>query len=421
MWIDLGKLIRENLPDKNGKTLPAGLTSGSYEIRDLTNTGVGTLFEGKIVYDKTYGHVTYGCGSCCGFKGGLHLWYDPLGIPLLGTSDNGATCLDTCSGQYEDVSDNLFGNWDTANHAIATVDTYGTHTGQSIGSTTSSTGGILQAASLHTVCPNNHFGGSGGDNTTPAITSISPAQGLVGTAESVTITGAGFASGATVNAGTNISVSNTTVVSSTQITATFTPTNSVAAGGNQAFTVSVNSGPPSNSKNFYVQIPTHLARITDPGVSPAGPVTNGIGPLVMGTSINVYYPNGTEYGYSNVCGAYQWYTYDVEDQQSNPITNGPLTITETFSGWPTPDPFPTPTGSSIVLTFPSDSIFGDIYALLNSAPPSCPPANASDSFSQQFSATVGSTQYNTITTVVHITRATNSQGLASFTSTITTP
>jgi len=29
MWIDVGKLIREHAPDKNGKTLPADLTSGS--------------------------------------------------------------------------------------------------------------------------------------------------------------------------------------------------------------------------------------------------------------------------------------------------------------------------------------------------------------------------------------------------------
>ncbi len=39
----------------NGKTLPSDLTMGSYEIRDLTNKGVGTLFEGKVIYDKTYG------------------------------------------------------------------------------------------------------------------------------------------------------------------------------------------------------------------------------------------------------------------------------------------------------------------------------------------------------------------------------
>jgi len=37
MWMDIGKLIREGAPDKDGNTLPGTLTSGSYEIRDLTH------------------------------------------------------------------------------------------------------------------------------------------------------------------------------------------------------------------------------------------------------------------------------------------------------------------------------------------------------------------------------------------------
>jgi hypothetical protein len=39
MWIDVGKLIREHVADKNGKTLPPDLTMGSYEFRDLVNKG----------------------------------------------------------------------------------------------------------------------------------------------------------------------------------------------------------------------------------------------------------------------------------------------------------------------------------------------------------------------------------------------
>ena len=66
MWIDVGKLIREKVPDKNGQALPADITSGSYEIRDLSNKAIGTLFEGKVVYDRTYGHVTYGWSPAVG-------------------------------------------------------------------------------------------------------------------------------------------------------------------------------------------------------------------------------------------------------------------------------------------------------------------------------------------------------------------
>jgi hypothetical protein len=88
MWIDVGKLIREHIPDKNGNVLPAELTSGSYEFRDLTNKFIGNLFEGKVIYDKTYGQVTYGCSGCCGYTQ-TKLYSDPLGIPLLNTTGNG--------------------------------------------------------------------------------------------------------------------------------------------------------------------------------------------------------------------------------------------------------------------------------------------------------------------------------------------
>lgn len=63
----------------------------------------------------------------------------------------------------------MYGNWSSANTSIATVDYYGTHTGQGIGSTTSSTGGYLSAASRQTVCPNQFFGNSGGVDGNPSV------------------------------------------------------------------------------------------------------------------------------------------------------------------------------------------------------------------------------------------------------------
>ena len=227
MWIDVGKLIREQVPDKNGKPLPSDLTMGSYEFRDLTNTGIGTLFEGKVIYDKTYGHVTYGCGSCCGYKG-TRVWYDPLGIPLLGASGDGVNALDTCSGLWEDVSADMYGNWSTANTSIATADYYGTHTGYSVGSTTSSTGGQLPKASLKTYCPLAYFGSGGGVNVNPVVTIGSFSQNpiLQGGTATVTVTvnssatislaiagsGTGAATFDTQGGGTTKTISGTTTV-----------------------------------------------------------------------------------------------------------------------------------------------------------------------------------------------------------------
>jgi hypothetical protein len=168
MWMDVGKLIREHVPDKNGKTLPADLTAGSYEFRDLTNKGVGTLFEGKVIYDKTYGHVAYGCAQCCGYQI-PKLFYDPLGIPFLGTSPTGVTAWDTCWSTWDDVSTNFYADWSTASPPIATADYYGTHTGQGVGSTTSTTSGFLNTPSNRAPCPRLKFTRSGNDNVAPTV------------------------------------------------------------------------------------------------------------------------------------------------------------------------------------------------------------------------------------------------------------
>jgi hypothetical protein len=143
--------LLQHVPDKNGNTLPPDLTSGSYEIRDLTNKGIGTLFEGKIVYDKTYGHVAYGCGGCCGFYN-IFVWFNPLGVPLSLTANQGVDAYNTCSVGAMDVSDSFY-NWSTANTTIATVDYYGTHTGHAVGSTTCNTSGQLESPNNHLGCP----------------------------------------------------------------------------------------------------------------------------------------------------------------------------------------------------------------------------------------------------------------------------
>ncbi len=161
MWIDVGKLIREHVPDKNGNTLPADLASGSYEFRDLTNKGVGTLFEGKVIYDKTYGHVAYGCGICCGYSS-ANVWYNPLGVPFGFAADQGVNAFDTCAVSTSDVSASFYGNWYSLNTSIVNVDAYsGAHTGVSVGSTTSLTSGRLDD-STRINCPLRTFTPGGG-------------------------------------------------------------------------------------------------------------------------------------------------------------------------------------------------------------------------------------------------------------------
>ena len=251
-----------------------------------------------------------------------------------------------------------------------------------------------------------------------SITGISPAQGLVGTEIDVTITGTGFAAGATVSAGSNISVSNVSVASSTEITATFTPSNSTSAGGNQTVTVSGATG----SQTFFVQYPAHLIYSNDAGLTP----NNGHSVITAGTKINIVQFNGEPNGQTiatGVCGGYQWLTYAPTDQSGNQITNGTITFPEAFSNFspsPATDPFGFPTPSAPATVGLPGNFLADTQAIWNKTPPTCEPASRSDSFNQGFTAIVGKVTYP-ITTVVTVARSTNSQGVPSFNVSITTP
>ncbi len=166
MWIDVGKLIREHVPDKNGKTLPANLTSGSYEIRNLTDIGV-SLFEGKVIYDKTYGHAAYGCANCCDFHN-VSLDYGTLGIPYRGTAQNGVGAIEWCTDQYYDVSSYFMYGWKTGNTAVATVNYMGTYTGKGVGSATAGACGNIPTGQQRN-CPAYLLCLAGQENVYPTV------------------------------------------------------------------------------------------------------------------------------------------------------------------------------------------------------------------------------------------------------------
>src|SRR5208282_1749755 len=307
MWIDVGQLISQHVPDKNGNVLPAILTSGTYQIRDLANQGRGALFEGKVVFDKTYGHAAYGCGTCCAHKiSSFALFYDPLGIPLDSVVGQGVQAYDTCLSEYDDVSVDFYANWSTADTSIATVNDDGDHTGMGVCSTTTQTFANEQVWERVNFCPIFYRPPNGGANATPNITRISPAQGLIGTTVYVTIAGSGFGASPTVSAGSGIAVSiNYVSEDGTEIQAYFKIL-TTATPGNQAVTVT-NGNQTSPSVSFFVQVPTSLS-------------------IVTGTDSTT---SEASCGGNSGCGVTRSFTYQVYDQETpvpQPIVAGGLQV-----------------------------------------------------------------------------------------------
>ena len=409
MWVDIAKLIHEQVPDKNGLLLPSDLMMGSYEIRDLTDRGIGNLFEGKLILDKTFGHVAYGCAMCCGYED-PYLYWDPIGVIVGLEGDQDVWAHDSCAGVFDSVLGDIIDvSWGTGNHAIATAQGH-VITGVAPGNTTNFVQAMLRfGGPAAKNCPEDPIDPTGPANVMPTI---SPARGLIGTTINVTITGSGFGSAPTVNAGTGITVTYNSR-NDTSITASFAVASNAPAGNNSVV-VTTTTGTALPAVNFYVQIPTSIQRIDETGTP-----NNGSSTIIDGTNINVYNLDGSLRA-ANVCGGYQWFTYLLADQMAQRIQNGTVTFTESFNNIsPSPDPLPSPVSGQNSSPNLSSQVLADILAVYDSGP-TCPPANVGDSFDQHWTATVGTALYN-LTTVIHITRATNAQDLPAFTSTITTP
>ncbi len=140
MWVDVAQLIRNQIPDANGQLLPPDLTSGTYELREVGNNGIGNLFEGKLIVDKTYGHAAYGCMVCCAPAHGF-MGFDPFGILATNADAQFVQGIDNCTGLPDDMTGS-YSTWWTGNTAIATASLNLIH-GVAGGSTTNSARGVL--------------------------------------------------------------------------------------------------------------------------------------------------------------------------------------------------------------------------------------------------------------------------------------
>jgi subtilisin family serine protease len=91
------------------------------------------------------------------------------------------------------------------------------------------------------------------------VSAVTPGQGTTGTAVPVTIDGSGFVSGATVNAGAGITVSNVAFVSSARLTATFTIDGAATAGARDVTVTNPSGTAGALANGFTVTVPTTAA------------------------------------------------------------------------------------------------------------------------------------------------------------------
>ena len=119
LWLNLGDIIPGSIPDTKGRTFPPDLTSGTYEIREPGRNNDPSLFEGKIIVDKTYGHLAYGCTTCCG-DGYPGIIADPENLPFQAQDSLSVIATNSCTGFDDDLTAQFTG-WDTSNHSVATM------------------------------------------------------------------------------------------------------------------------------------------------------------------------------------------------------------------------------------------------------------------------------------------------------------
>ena len=121
MRLSLADLIRDRVPDRNGNALPPDLSSGTYDLRDLSN-GAGSLLEGSLALDQTWGfNGRPPAQTCCAdYVPGFNPAY--ISVNIGGYVFTNILSRSSCSENYEDVSED-FDTWWSSNPPTAGVTT----------------------------------------------------------------------------------------------------------------------------------------------------------------------------------------------------------------------------------------------------------------------------------------------------------
>ncbi len=133
-WIDVGQIKQNQVPDARGRVFPITATSGTYEIEDMNDSYVGSLYEGKLTVDKTFGHAAYGCAVCC-TKSPIWIEPYPLFLGVGGTTQCQLYATDSCTGGTVETNGGA-ATWSSTAPSVATINTNALVAGVAFGSST---------------------------------------------------------------------------------------------------------------------------------------------------------------------------------------------------------------------------------------------------------------------------------------------
>ncbi|MEW5978764.1 MAG: IPT/TIG domain-containing protein [Acidobacteriota bacterium] len=262
--LDIRKLRDRQIPDANGRTIPADVVRGKvhWSLRGPVNR---VLIGRSEQVDLERGlSSTAACAPCCP-QSYIDSWTSPGsivgtvgGVTLIDGFQQDVDCYGTLLTPYT-----VYAAWSSNNASVATITTEsngkGRATAQGVGSTQlwAAWSAIVWSpgpddcfsdwidASCFSTCDVN-----------PSITVVSPDYGPPEGTISITITGTGLAGATSVNFNDSNLSAGIVTSSSTQVTATVQIA-SAATAGDKNMSVTV-AGRTSNTKTFKVRVPHHL-------------------------------------------------------------------------------------------------------------------------------------------------------------------
>jgi hypothetical protein len=370
LWLDVGHLVHDQVADADGHTLPPDTMAGSYELRDLDHALVGSIYEGKLVIDKTYGHASYGCSTCCGYSTTV-LGPNPFGGPPGINNSDFIHATQTCGGYVEDVTDGGY-NWGSSNTNVATLPNSTLHT-VAVGSATGNTKIDLESS---------HPEPSGN-----CLTTTRAPQQSVSVQPTVTISGSTYVP---------MLKSGTQGTDSTTLTATGNPSGgtyswtAVSGGGN----ITILNATSQSAIIQSVAVGTYTVQVKYTVNSQSAAATT-VGRVQQPGSLGVISNNTSLVACTNLPGSYNTQKrsiqYQVLDTSSppQPIQVAGMNLTESLNGISNTCKVPYPTAT--VGAQSGNNGYFPLPDTLQLCSPVCLPADANGNPTGSCSATVAQT------------------------------